>query len=247
MEIISANQELAMRFMNKNNLIIYNIMDVIIFGCTDTAQLAHYYLTNDSIYNVVCFTVNEKYMPLQNKLCELPIIPFENITELYPTSTYKMFVPMTGKYMNKLREKIYYECKNLGYQLISYISSKATVLTENIGENCFILEDNTIQPFVTIGNNCVFWSGNHIGHHSIIKDHVFFTSHVVLSGHCTVNSYCWFGVNATIRNALDIGEGTLAAMSASIVKNTDEWSIYMGIPAKKSDKRSDDETISEKL
>ena len=30
---------------------------VIIFGILDTAELAHYYLTNDSEYEVVAFTV----------------------------------------------------------------------------------------------------------------------------------------------------------------------------------------------
>ncbi len=33
-----------------------------------------------------------------------------------------------------------------------------------------LLEDNTIQPFVSIGN-VTLWSGNHIGHHSTIHDH----------------------------------------------------------------------------
>ena len=75
---------------------------------------------------------------------------------------------MTGKNLNRIREKIYNEGKKKGYDFYSYVSPKATVLTNKIGENCFILEDNTIQPFVEIGNNCVLWSGNHIGHHSKI-------------------------------------------------------------------------------
>ena len=100
-----------------------------------------------------------------------------------------------------------------------------------IGENCFIFEDNTLQPFTTIGNNVVMWSGNHIGHHSEIRDHVFFASHVVLSGHCLVNSYSWFGVNSTITNNCTIAEGTCVAMGALITKNTLPWQLYIGAPA----------------
>jgi acyl-[acyl carrier protein]--UDP-N-acetylglucosamine O-acyltransferase len=96
-----------------------------------------------------------------------------------------------------------------------------------------ILEDNTIQPFTTIGNNVVMWSGNHIGHHGQIKDHVFFTSHVVLSGHCVVESYSFFGVNSTIRDYTSIAQGTLVGMASAITKETEEWSIYVGNPAKK--------------
>ena len=142
--------------------------------------------------------------------------------------------------MNRNREKIYLEGKARGYEFISYISSKATICDNQIGENCFILEDNTIQPFTSIGNNVVLWSGNHIGHHGRIDDHVFFTSHVVLSGHCHVKSYSFFGVNATIRDYLTIGEGTLVAMGSSVTKATDDWGVYLGNPARKGPKPSNE-------
>jgi acetyltransferase-like isoleucine patch superfamily enzyme len=85
------------------------------------------------------------------------------------------------------------------------------------------------------------WSGNHIGHHSVIEDSVFFTSHVVLSGHCVVKKYSWLGVNSTIRDGITLATGTLVAMAACITKPTEEWGIYMGAPAsRKGEKRSDE-------
>jgi sugar O-acyltransferase (sialic acid O-acetyltransferase NeuD family) len=208
--------------------------EVIIFGVLDTAELAHYYLENDSDYNVVAFTVHKSYIK-EPTFKGLPVIPFEEIENKYPPHQYRFFAPMTGKKMNTQREKIYNEAKAKGYSFISYISSKATAFGNSIGENCFILEDNTLQPFTTIGNNVVLWSGNHIGHHGRIDDHVFFTSHVVLSGHCHVESYCFFGVNATIRDYIHLSKGTLVAMGSSITRDTDEWSVYIGNPAKKKE------------
>lgn len=206
---------------------------VIIFGLLDTAELAHYYLENDSEHEVVAFTVSKEYID-KNEFKGLPIVPFEDIETIYPPDQYHLFAPMTAKQMNQLREKIYLEGKSKGYKYISYISSKATVFDNEIGENCFILEDNTIQPFTKIGNNVVLWSGNHIGHHGEIKDHVFFTSHVVMSGHCIIESYCFFGVNATIRDYTHLAKGTLLAMGASLTKQkTEEWGVYVGNPAKK--------------
>ena len=163
----------------------------------------------------------------------LPIVEFENVETNYPPSKFKFFAPMSPKKMNKVREKVYLEAKHKGYNFISYISSKATIFDNQIGDNCFILENNTIQPFTKIGNNVILWSGNHIGHHSVIKDHVMFTSHVVLSGHCIVEPNCFFGVNATIRDGIVLAKGSLVAMSASITKNTDAWGVYVGNPAKK--------------
>ena len=209
---------------------------VIIFGIQDFAELAHYYLENDSEHEVVAFCVNEKYIPEVKNFKNLPIVAFETVQNVYPPSEYMFFAPMSPQKMNRLRENVYNDIKLKGYNLISYISSKATTFDNAIGDNCFILENNTIQPFTTIGNNVILWSGNHIGHHSVINDHIMFTSHVVLSGHCVVENYCTLGVNATIRDGITIAEGTFVAMAASIIKNTEPWGLYKGNPAIKSEK-----------
>jgi sugar O-acyltransferase (sialic acid O-acetyltransferase NeuD family) len=215
---------------------------VVVFGTELVAELAHYYLTHDSEHEIVAFTKNKEYIKEdETTFCGLPIVPFEDVIELYSPAEYKFFAPLSERKMNQIRAKIYYEIKEKGYELISYISSKATVLTDKIGENCFILEDNTIQPFVKIGNNVVLWSGNHIGHHGEIKDHVYFTSHVVLSGRCVVGEYSFFGVNATIRDGSILGEGTLVAMGSNLTKQkTEPWSIWKGNPAVKSEVSSKD-------
>lgn len=205
---------------------------VIIFGVLDTAELAHYYLTHDSEHEIAAFTVNREYIQ-EEQFKGLPVVAFEDVENLFPPGEYSFFAPMTGRNMNRNREHIYNAAKAKGYPFISYISSRATLFDNAIGENCFILEDNTIQPFTTIGNNVVLWSGNHIGHHGQIKDHVFFTSHVVLSGHCIVESYSFFGVNSTIRDYTSIAQGTLVGMAAAISNETEEWGIYVGNPAKK--------------
>lgn len=207
---------------------------VIIFGVLDTAELAHYYLEHDSEHEVVAFSVNREYIQ-EESFRGLPLVSFEDVETIFPPAEFSFFAPMTGRNMNRNREAIYNQVKAKGYKFISYISSHATILDRKnvIGDNCFILEDNTIQPFTTVGNNVVMWSGNHIGHHGQIKDHVFFTSHVVMSGHCVIESYSFFGVNSTIRDYMTIAQGTLVGMASAITKDTEEWGIYIGNPAKK--------------
>src|SRR6202162_4284725 len=208
--------------------------NVIIFGVADFASLAHFYLKHDSKQKVVAFSVSMEYMPPDKTFEGLPVVAFQEVEQKYPASDYSFFAPMSHRKMNRSREGVYKQIKAKGYQLISYVSSKATVWPEaQIGDNCFILEDNTLQPYTPIGNNVVLWSGNHIGHHGIIHDHVLFTAHVVLSGHCTVEPFCFFGVNATIRDGLKIAEGSLIAMAASVSADTEPWGIYKGTPAKK--------------
>lgn len=211
---------------------------VIIFGTNDTAELAHFYLNYDSNHEVAGFTLTEEFLS-QEEFRGLPVIGFENIEKLYPPESFDLFVPMTARNMNKDRERIYLEAQKKGYGFISYVSSKATTFPEIvIGDNCFILENNTIQPFSKIGNNVVLWSGNHIGHHSEIRDHTFITSHVVVSGNCVVDRYCFLGVNSTIRDYINLAEGTFIVMGANITKNSEPYSVYFGNPARKGPKRS---------
>lgn len=213
--------------------------EIIIFGTGDIAQIAKYYFDIDSNYKVVAFTVDEAYIT-EDKFEGLSVHPFESIIEKYPPSHYGMFVALSYSKMNKIREEKYLTSKKLGYQLVSYISSKCSYLSQfSHGDNCFIFEDNTIQPFVEIGNNVTIWSGNHIGHHSVVKDHNFISSHVVISGHCVVENNCFLGVNATIGHKVTIGKETIVGAGAVISKNTEEKSIYVPARSIKLNKESD--------
>jgi sugar O-acyltransferase (sialic acid O-acetyltransferase NeuD family) len=199
---------------------------VIVFGASQWAELAHFYLTHDSEHEVAGFTLDGAYLK-EPRFKGLPVVAFEEVAKEFPPASHKMFIPMSFKRMNHLRAEKYAEAKQRGYGLVSYVSSKATTFPGfTCGDNCFIFEDNTIQPFVTIGHNVVMWSGNHIGHHSTIKDHVMITSHVVISGCCTIEEYCFFGVNATVRDETVIARETLVGMGCVITKDTKEFEVY---------------------
>lgn len=203
---------------------------LVIFGAGDIARLAHYYFKNDSSYDVVAFTVDKAYIK-EDRFLDLPLVAFEEIKSKYPPTDFKMYVALSYAQLNKLRAKKYHEAKALGYELVSYISSKCSFLTQYpIGDNSFIYEDNTVQPYVKIGSNVILWSGNHIGHDSVIEDHNFISSHVVISGHCTIKSYCFLGVNSTLRNGITIAEENIIGAGAIMMKNTKPQEVYL--PAK---------------
>jgi sugar O-acyltransferase (sialic acid O-acetyltransferase NeuD family) len=212
--------------------------DLVIVGCGVTARLAHYYFTRDSEHTVAAFAVDREYKN-DDSFLGLPLVDFAEVVERYPPGKYKMFVALGYAKMNKLRAAKYFQAKELGYELVSYVSSKCTFLTDNpVGDNCFILEDNTIQPFVTIGNDVTLWSGNHIGHDAVIEDHCFLASHIVVSGFTRIGAYCFLGVNATLRNAITIAPETLIGAGAVIMKDTVEQGVYLPQRAKLFEKKS---------
>ena len=145
-------------------------MKIIVFGSNECSLLAKFYLKNQG-NTIVAFCENEKFIKKQSKE-KTPIMPFEKIEKYFNPKDHVFFAPL---YDNKLRELKSKEIKKKGYKLISFISDKALIYTDKIGENCFILENNVIQPYVKVGNNVIMWSGNHIGHHSVIEDNVFFS------------------------------------------------------------------------
>ncbi len=193
---------------------------VILFGNGQIASVAYAYLTYDSEHEVVAFTVDRAYRDAPT-LFDLPVVPFEEVQDHFPPDQCKMLVSISYRGVNRLRAEKYRAAKAKGYACISYVHSRAVTWPDlQLGENCFILEQNVIQPFVTIGDDVTLWSGNHIGHHTVIGDHCFIASQAVISGFVTVEPACFIGVNATIRDGIRIGAECVIGAGALILKDT---------------------------
>ncbi len=202
------------------------IKKLVIVGSGETGLIAYEYFKYDSPYEVVAFSVNEQYIT-ETSINDLPVVPFETLEEKYNPNEYEVYVAISSGKLNRNRTKVYNEAKDKGYKCASYISSKAFVWRNvGIGENCFIFEDNTLQPFVKIGNNVTLWSGNHIGHNSTIKDNCFISSHCVISGFCEVGENSFLGVNCTVENNIKIAKDNFIGAGALIQKNTSEKDFY---------------------
>ena len=209
-------------------------MDLIIFGGGETALLAYEYFTHDSDYNVVAFSVDKEYIA-EDSIFGLPVVDMESIEIFFPKEKCLAFVAVSSTKLNRVRKDLYEKVKAKGYGFASYISTKAFVWSNvKIGENCFILEDNTLQPYTEVGNNVVMWSGNHLGHRSKIEDHVFVSSHCVISGFCTIGENSFLGVNSTLEDGVEIAADNFLGAGSLIRKSTEEKSFYQEIVTEKS-------------
>ncbi len=217
---------------------------LIIVGLSNNAKLAAYYFTRDTSFSVIGFAVNAEFKT-QDKFCDLPVFEIETLKSQFPPSEISIFVAVGYNDMNSIRESLYNQIKQLGYNMPNYVSPRCSFLTEEkIGDNNFILEDNTIQPFVKIGNNNVLWSGNHIGHDVSIGNNNFITSHVVVSGFTVIANNCFIGVNATIRDNIKLADKTLIAAGAILMKDSKEEEVYLPAKSMLYDKKSTELSIS---
>ena len=207
---------------------------LVIFGAGDIAQLAHFYFSTDSDYEVVAFTVDRAYLK-ESSFCGVPLVPFEEVATLYSPERHAFFVALSYSALNAVRRQKFEQARALGYRLASYVSSRASMLNDGrVGANCFILEDNTVQPFVTIGDNVTLWSGNHIGHHSSVGDHSFIASHVVVSGGVRIGQQCFLGVNATLRDHITVGDRCVIGAGALLLADAEAEGVYIGSATERS-------------
>lgn len=201
---------------------------IVIFGIGRGANVATRYFNDDSPHEIVAYTVDDEYAAAHKGFMGRPVIPFSRIEKEIPPKESQMFVPLGFQRMNGLRAEKSAASKAKGYSLASYISSRILACAPpSIGENCFILEGNVFNYDVTIGNDVVMWSGNHIGDLSIIEDHVWISSHVVLSGEVTVGANSFLGINATVSNYVRIGPRCYIGGNTLIAHDTPADSVYM--------------------
>jgi sugar O-acyltransferase (sialic acid O-acetyltransferase NeuD family) len=200
---------------------------IVMFGAGKIADEAYFYLTNDSPHKIVAFTVDREYRSVSEKL-GLPVVPFEDVQDEYPPDDFQMFVAVGYQNLNRLRAQKYEEAKAKGYELVSYVSSRASNFGQvEVGDNCFVLEFAVLQPCAKIGSDVFIWSSNHIGHHSSIGDHCYIAGNVVVSGNTRVEPYCFIGVSATLGHEITIGQESFVGAGSLITKNAPAKSVFI--------------------
>lgn len=200
---------------------------VVIFGAGKIADVVYFCLTNDSTYEIVAFTVDDAYLT-KREMFGRPVVPFEEVQNKYPPDDYKMFIAVGYQNLNELRAQKYEESKAKGYELISYVSSRASNYGRvEVGDNCLVLENTVIQPCSKVANNVVLWNGNHLGHHAKIEDHCFIAGHVIVGGTTTIEPYCFIGINTTIGHEITVGRESFIGAGALITKHVAPKSVYI--------------------
>lgn len=106
------------------------------------------------------------------------------------------------------------------YQIIKHgkgcIIQKGCILTTNI----------QLGEFVFLNLDCT------VGHDTKIGKFSSFMPSVNVSGDCTIGDACYFGTNATVINALEIGAGAVIGAGACVAKNIDPNTVNVGVPSK---------------
>ena len=200
---------------------------VVLYGNGQMATFAQAVLTHDSPYEVVAFTVDDALIT-DKTILGLPVVPFETVERSYPPEDFAAHIAVGFRRVNGVRAEKYGQAKEKGYELLTYISSRAFRWPDLvIGDNCWILEHTMLHPFVTIGNDVYLGSACHIGHNSTIGEHTFMAGLAGLAGDVKVGTHCFFGIHCTVRNGIKIANRCVIGAGATVLRSTREGGVYV--------------------
>lgn len=209
--------------------------ELYIFGAGEFAEIALDYFSRENQYKFKNFVVDDDYIESSpNTIHGFEVKSFSSSLSDMQKVGSEVFIAISASRMNDDRKKVYERCKSLGVSFATYVSPMAFVSPyAKLGHNVFVFENNVIQNGATIGDNTILWSGNHIGHHTVVGSHVFLSSHVVISGFCVIEDNCYLGVNSTVIDHIKVAPKTLVGAGTLILADTQPHSIYVGNPGKK--------------
>jgi len=197
---------------------------VIIFGNSDFAKTAYAYFKNNAPFEVCAFCVDDEYKK-EDTFCGLPMIPYSKIDN-YPPEKYDFFIAIGYNNANSLRKEIFEKIKLKGYHCVTYIHP--TTIVENgynIGENCFIGENNFLQVESKIKDNVIIWGGSGIAHNVTINSHCFLCGSISIAGYTTIDEMCFIGLRALITENLHIGKQCIIGANSFINRDLKDYSV----------------------
>lgn len=212
---------------------------IIIFGNNQFATMLCEYIKRYTDNHICCFTVNKKYIK-ENKILDLPVVAFEEIEDKYPSSNYKFLIALGYKDMNSLREKVFNQIHEKGYDIINFIHPSASINAKNMGIGNIFLDNVFIGLNSKIGNGNIFWNGVNISHDANIGNYNYFSPSTTIAGNVNINNNCFLGTNCTIKNGLTISNKTLIGAGCFLKNNTLDNEVYVPAKSIKLDKTSNE-------
>lgn len=202
---------------------------IVIYG---TAKISEITMQDLGDYGVVAFAADKQYITSKSFL-GLPLVDFEEVDEIYPPYAFNMMVLRSHRFMRE-REASFLRAKNKGYYLPNFVSPKADVAGVIMGENNFIFSQVYIGHFSKLGNNNLIRPQTYMGHDVVVGNHVYVSPGCNIAGYCQIGDLSFLGIGSTIGgDRLHVARETLLGAGSLLLKDTDEYSMYIGVPCKK--------------
>lgn len=134
-----------------------------------------------------------------------------------------------------LREKIYKQLKELGYELPVIIDDTALVAKSAVtGEGTYVGRGAIVNADAVIGKMCIINSGAIVEHECSIGDFSHVAVGAVVCGQTKVGSRTLIGANATAIQCITIGNDAIVGAGSVVVNDVPAGEQVVGVAAKRS-------------
>lgn len=137
---------------------------------------------------------------------------------------------------NKVRKQIAERYENLKFYTAIHPSGQIALDVE-IGEGTVIMANTSINTSAKIRRHCIINTGAIVEHDNILEDYVHVSPNATLCGTVQIGELTHIGAGTTVRNNISICHDCIIGAGSVVVKNINEPSTYIGIPARKMIKR----------
>ncbi len=133
---------------------------------------------------------------------------------------------------NKVRKQIAERHKDLKFYTAIHPSSQIALDVE-IGEGTVVMANTSINTSTKIKKHCIINTGAVVEHDNCLENYAHISPNATLCGTVRIGELTQIGAGTTIRNNINICHDCIIGAGSVVVKNINEPSTYIGIPAKK--------------
>lgn len=170
-------------------------------------------IEKEQFASVLAFTTGRAFMD-KTELEGIPIVAFEELSDSFDMNQCMILNTIGYSQMNDIRKKVFFQIREEGYKLCTFISANANVYTDKIGDGSIIMPGAFVGPYVELGVSDIIYANVSLTHHITIK--------------AKIPSYTLIGSGTNVLSSITEGKGA----------------VYVGNPARcLADKRSVDVKI----
>lgn len=197
---------------------------LIIYGFNELAKELIEMIRVESQYVIKYIALDLEYLT-KTKYKDIDFIDVEKLYEY--EEEFEVLITFGYTRMNDLRREKYEYCKNKGYKICTFISQKASVYTQFVGEGSILMPNTMISANTTIGICNIVYGTAFIGHDNTIGDYNFISASSCLLGNVNLGNNCFIGGGSVIKSDINIANRTLIGAGSVLKNNTDENDVIV--------------------
>jgi len=133
----------------------------------------------------------------------------------------------------KIRQRVVKKLKENHVNFITIIHpSVALSKFVEIGEGTIIQAGSIVMPDTKIGNHVHINMDCSVAHDCTLEDFVTLTPGVHINGNNIIKTGAYLGTGTTTKDMLTIGRWSIIGAGTVLIKNVQEYSMYVGVPGR---------------